>query len=406
MNQFMLLKVAWRSLLYRKGAVIMAVLSVMMSVYVLLGVEHIRQEARSNFTNTVSGVDLIAGPRTGQINLLLYSVFRLGTPTNNISWSAAQAISEHKDVSWTIPISLGDSHAGFRVVGTTTNFFEHYQYGQQKALKFTNGKPFANAMDVVLGAAVAKELNYQLDQSVVLSHGIADQSFTLHDKHPFNVVGILAATGTPVDNALYVSLAGIEAIHLSSSSNITDDQLAQIIPQQVTAVMIGLKSKFVTFSLQRWINDFSSEPLLAILPGVVLVELWTMMSVVEQALLTISLLIFVAALFGVAAMLLSSMRERKQELIIIRSLGAKPITNYWLLVSEALSIVIIGMLLAIIGLMGSIMIFNVFYGGVLGINFTLNILTQQSMIALLSMLGCVFIICLYPAINAYRVSKS
>lgn len=406
MNKFMLQKVAWRSLLYRKGAVIMAVLSVMMSVYVLLGVEHIRQEARSNFTNTVSGVDLIAGPRTGQINLLLYSVFRLGTPTNNISWSAAQSISEHKDVSWTIPISLGDSHAGFRVVGTTLNFFEHYQYGQQKALSFTNGKPFAKVMDVVLGAAVAKELNYKLDQSVVLSHGIADQSFTLHDKHPFNVVGILAATGTPVDNALYVSLAGIEAIHLTSASNLTDDELAQIIPEQVTAVMIGLKSKFATFSLQRWINDLTSEPLLAILPGVVLVELWTMMSVVEQALLTISLLIFVAALFGVAAMLLSSMRERKQELIIIRSLGAKPITNYWLLVSEALLIVIIGMLLAIIGLMISIMIFNALYGGVLGINFTFNILTQQSVIALLSMLGCVFIICLYPAINAYRVSKS
>lgn len=402
----MLQKLAWHSLLYRKGAVVMAVLSVMMSVYVLLGVEHVRQEARSSFTNTVSGVDLIAGPRTGQINLLLYSVFRLGTPTNNISWSSAQKIANHEDVAWTIPISLGDSHAGFRVVGTTASFFERYQYGQKRALTFTNGEPFSDVMDVVLGAAVAKDLNYQLGQDVVLSHGIAQQSFTIHDKHPFRVVGMLAATGTPVDNALYVSLAGIEAIHQSGNSAISNTELAEIVPEQVTAVMIGLKSKFATFNMQRWINDTANEPLLAILPGVVLVELWSMMSVVEKALLTISLLIFIAALFGVTAMLLSSMRERKQELVIIRSLGAKPITNYWLLVSEALLIVLIGMLLAIAGLVASILIFNSVYSGLLGMSFSLNILTRQSVIALIAMLICVFIVCLLPAINAYRVSKT
>jgi len=406
MTSFMLQKVAWRSLLYRKSAVVMAVLSVMMSVYVLLGVEHIRQESRSSFTNTVSGVDLIAGPRTGQVNLLLYSVFRLGTPTNNISWSAAERINQHEDVAWTIPISLGDSHSGFRVVGTTATFFERYKYGQERALTFADGDSFTNVLDVVLGASVAGELNYQLGQEVVLSHGIADQSFTMHDQHPFRVVGILNATGTPVDNALYVSLAGIEAIHMSSAAEVSDEELAQIIPEQVTAVMIGLKSKFATFNVQRWINDFTDEPLLAILPGVTLIELWSMMSVVEKALLTISVLIFVAALFGVAAMLLSSMRERKQELVIIRALGAKPITNYWLLVSEALLIVVIGIALAIVALVISILIFNAFYSASLGMSFSLNILNQQSVFALLAMLVCVFVICLLPAINAYRVSKA
>ena len=406
MSRFMLQKVAWRSLLYRKSAVIMAVFSIAMSVFVLLGVEHVRQEARSSFTNTISGVDLIAGPRTGQINLLLYSVFRLGTPTNNISWRSAQSILQHPDVDWTIPISLGDSHAGFRVVGTNDHFFSRYQYGQKQSLEFSHGQKFSAVMDVVLGATAANKLGYQIGQDLVLSHGIAEKSFTLHDKQPFNIVGILAPTGTPVDNALYVSLAGIEAIHQSQASNMTESQLAALQPKQVTALMIGLKSKFSTFKVQNWINEYSSESLLAVLPGVVLVELWTMMSTVERALLAVSILIFIAALFGVVAMLLSSMRERAQELVIIRALGARPITNYWLLVSEALLIMFIGMVFAIVTLMATILVFNAFYSASLGMSFSLQIFTMQNLTALVSMVLCVVLICFLPAFNAYRVSKT
>ena len=403
MKDFMLQKVAWQSLLYRKGAVVMAIFSVAMSVFVLLGVEHIRQEARNSFTSTVSGVDLIVGPRTGQINLLLYSVFRLGTPTNNISWESAEQITDHPDVAWTIPISLGDSHAGFRVMGTDQNFFSQYQYGQQRPLEFSSGQSFFDEKSAVLGATVASKLGYELNQEVVMAHGIAEQSFTLHDEQPFKVVGILQATGTPVDNALYVSLEGIEAIH-SSGGQAEEDDHAE--PEQITALMVGLKSKFATFNLQRWVNDYTAEPLLAILPGVVLVELWSMMSVVERSLIVISILIFVAALAGIAAMLLSSMRERKQELVIIRSLGARPSTNYWLLVSEALLIVGIGIVIAVFGLLLAIGIFNVFYSASVGMSYSWRALSLQSVIALAIMIVSVFLICLLPAINAYKVAKA
>ena len=208
-----LLQVAYQSLRYRMSGVLLTILSVALSVFVLLGVEHVRQETRSGFASTVSGVDLIVGARTGDINLLLLSVFRIGNATANVTWDAVEAISEEERVSWVVPISLGDSHKNFRVVGTTEEFFERYKYGGGQPLDFIEGQKFNREAEVVLGAQVAVELSYGLGDSLILSHGMADVSFSHHDQVPIEVVGVLERTGTPVDNALFVNLETIEAIH-------------------------------------------------------------------------------------------------------------------------------------------------------------------------------------------------
>ena len=208
-----LTNVALQSLRYRFGGVLLTVLAVALSVFVLLGVEHVRQEAKSGFASTVSGVDLIVGARTGEINLLLLSIFRIGNATTNVEWETVEEIENLEKVSWSVPITLGDSHKNFRVVGTTQDFFERYQYGRKQPLVFEKGSEFEALQDVVLGSRAATELDYRLGDSLVLSHGMADTSFTHHDELPFNVVGILERSGTPIDNALFVSLEAIEAIH-------------------------------------------------------------------------------------------------------------------------------------------------------------------------------------------------
>ena len=138
------------------------VASIAISVALLLGVEKIRTEARSSFASTISGTDLIVGARSGDINLLLYSVFRIGNATNNISWESYQDITSRPEVAWAIPISLGDSHRGFRVMGTNGDYFEHYRFARTRALTLAEGKPFAEVFDTVLGADVAAQLGYQL----------------------------------------------------------------------------------------------------------------------------------------------------------------------------------------------------------------------------------------------------
>ena len=330
----------------------MTLMAISVAIFVLLGIEQIRQQARDSFASTVSGVDLIVGAKTGSLNLLLYSVFRIGSPTDNISWQAYRNIAESDDVQWAIPISLGDSHEGYRVVGTTQAFFEHFSFGKKRRLTFSEGEPFEDTFDAVLGSEVASTLGYSANTEIVLAHGLASTSFTKHDNQPFVVVGVLAPTGTPVDQTIHVRLEGIEAMHAGASAvpigafapaDVPDTDSSE--PESITAFMLGLKSRMSTFNVQRQINQFAGEPLMAILPGVALSELWQMMSMFENVLRLISALVLLAAVLGMGAVLLSSIRERRQEIHLLRMMGASPLYLFCLVEMEAIILCVLGIVL-------------------------------------------------------------
>jgi len=256
-----ILSLAWKSLLNRRFTALLTVMSIALSVTLLVGVERLRTEARASFANTLSGTDLIVGARSGPVQLLLYSVFRIGDATNNISWQSYQDIAAHPKVAWTVPISLGDSHRGFRVLGTSAAYFEHYRYGRDRRLAIDEGQPFADLYDAVLGAQVADELGYKIDDAIILAHGASDVSFARHEDKPFRVAGILARTGTPVDRTVHVSLEAIEAIHIDWQSGapipglaISADQARamDLTPKAITAALVGLESKVTTFQVQRF----------------------------------------------------------------------------------------------------------------------------------------------------------
>ena len=209
----MFLKLALESLIDRKGSVLLTLIAMMVSIFLLLSVEHIRFQTKESFASTLSGVDLVVGAKTGNLNLLLYSVFRIGKPTNNISWKSFKTFATSPKVNWAIPLALGDSHKGFPVLGTNKDYFKYYSYGQKKKLTFTHGGVFDGLFDVVLGSEVARKLKLKLGENLVVSHGLSEISFVKHDEMPFKIVGILKPTGTPVDHTLHVSLQAIEAIH-------------------------------------------------------------------------------------------------------------------------------------------------------------------------------------------------
>ena len=406
-------RVALHSLLHRRTSVLLTILSICVSVMVLLGVEHIRQEAKASFSKTVSGVDLIVGARGGDINLLLYSVFRIGNATNNMSWASYQTVSKHRNVAWTIPISLGDSHQGYRVVGTTSAYFEHFKYGQAQRLKFKQGEAFEDVLDVVLGSEVAAKLGYQLGDPVILAHGISKKSFSMHDDMPFRVSGILAKTGTPVDQALYVSLAGIEAIHLGWQSGVKlpgkqteTHQLdaSKLVPSSITAVMLGLTSKMATFQVQRAFNEYKPEPLTAILPGVALSQLWQTMGMLENTLRLVSLMVLIASLLGLSAMLLASMRERENELRILRTIGAKPLFIFGLIQMEAVLITLSAIVLAVCGLLGLIRWGNELLAESFGMMLGYDVLTLENCTLLGLVLLGALLVSFLPGLSAYKAS--
>lgn len=408
------LSLAWKSARNRKVTAILSILTVAISVILLLGVERIRTQAKSSFANTISGTDLIVGGRSGQVNLLLYSVFRIGNATNNIDWKSYQEFSQHRSVKWAIPISLGDSHKGFRVMGTNHSYFEHYRYGQKQNLAFTKGREFQQLFETVIGADVAKELGYQIGSEIIIAHGISDVGFSRHDNLPFKVVGILAPTGTPVDKTVHVSLEAIEAIHVGweSGANLGNTPDAQQLqnrdfqPKQITAMMLGLKSKIQTFALQRQINTYTKEPLSAILPGVALHELWGMMSVAEQALMAVSAFVVIAGLLGMLSSLLTSLQERRREMAILRAMGARPRHVFSLLILEASSLTFIGILLGTFSLYLLLFVAAPFIQQSYGINLSVITLSnyELSLLALVQLAGTV--IGFIPALRAYKQSLS
>src|SRR5215475_11208260 len=214
----MIVALAAKSLRNRKFTAALTVVSIALAVVLLLGVEHVRSDARESFASTVSGTDLIVGARSSPVHLLLYSVFHIGNATSNIRWDTYLAIASRPEVAWSIPISLGDSHRGFRVLGTSQDYFEHFRFARDHHVALESGKRFEDAHDAVLGAEVARALSYEVGQSIVIAHGTGDVSFSLHKDQPFRVVGVLAPTGTPVDRTVHVSLQAITAIHIDWQS--------------------------------------------------------------------------------------------------------------------------------------------------------------------------------------------
>ena len=428
----MLSTIAIESLKRRKTTAILTLLSITISISLLLCVDIIRTQVKTSFTRTVSGVDLIVGAPSGQLNLLLSSVFNIGTPTKGIDYKSIAALQSNKQVSWLIPLSLGDTHRGFRVVGTTNSFFDHFKYGDMQSLEMAAGSAFTQPLSTVVGADIAKSLGYKVGDKIIISHGLGSVSFNNHDDHPFTISGIVKKTGTPVDKAVYVTLQGLEEAHTGPKHSPTsmlgrksadkanehehehehehDEHTKEhavynseaFTPESVSVVMLGLKHRVTALQLQYQINQSKKEPLMAILPGMALAELWQIMGNVESLLLGLSGLIVICALIGLATMLLATMRERYQEIAVLRTIGAGPFTLLLLIQIEAMLLTIVSAALSLGLVAGLMSALKPWLSSTYGLFLSSPLFGQSSVIIILLILGCTYLVSLFPAVAAYR----
>ena len=407
----MIFRLAIASLFARALTVGMTVLAIALSVALFLGVEKVRTGAKASFADTISGTDLIVGARSGSVQLLLYSVFRIGNATNNVTWESYQDIAARPDVEWIVPISLGDSHRQFRVMGTSSAFFEHYKYRQGRSLAVADGVLMDDLFDTVIGADVAATLGYSVDDPIVVAHGLA--SFTEHKDQPFRVSGILEKTGTPVDRTVIVSMEAIEAIHVDwqsgaqmpgQSTPVEVIRQMDLTPKAVTAALVGVESPLQTFALQRAINEYRQEPLLAILPGVALQELWGIVGIAETALLAVSAMVVVTALIGMMATIFSSLNERRREMAIFRAMGARPATILGMLVLEAMVMAAVGALFGLLFLYLGLIIAQPILDSAFGLWLPIDAPTLREFWVILAVICAGAIVSLVPALRAYRMS--
>lgn len=460
---------ALKSLRHRKLTLILSVTSIALSVILLLGVERIRKQVHESFSSTISGTDLIVGSRTGNISLLLSSVFHLGYANQNVSFETYEKVNTNPKVAWSIPLSLGDSHRGYAVLGTTDAYFEHFKYGNKQELEAAEGTLCVHHMGAVLGAKVAKELGYQLGDELIVTHGMGEESFVEHNHDPFTVAAILKPTGTPVDQTVHVSLFAMGTIHdhfynpggdshnhgdplagalaemdveQSHESEIDDahqhdhethtnhdhghdhdnhvhevqsvveqdghdhnhDHSAEEAPESLTAFLLGLKNRTDVLAMQRSLNTYQQEPLTAIMPVVTLLELWSVVQPAEKALLLISFLVLIVAFAGMLTTIMTGLNERRREMAILRSVGAKARHIFRLIILEALGVTLSGIVCGVVVLHGILVLIKPMVSAKLGIVISIQWFSPSELMMLGIILFGGLVIGIWPAYRSYKNS--
>ncbi len=409
---------ALKSLRNRRLTIGLTILSIALSVALFLGVERLRHEAQNSFTNTISGTDLIVGARTSPVQLLLASVFRLSDMSNNISHHSFEAIAALPEVKWAIPISLGDTHKGYRVLGTTNNYYTHLQFGNRQHLSLGKGEWLQDIKGAVLGAEVADKLGYVVGSSIVVSHGSGEISFVDHDNHPFTVTGILERTGTPIDRTVHVSLGGIDAIHaeINMGASHRHDPLAEHLgltehtnlkegeASSISAIFLGLHSRRDVLTVQRTINDRQDEPLSAVIPAAALQKLWTIVGTVEKSLLALSAFVVLVGLTGMMVAIMTSLQERRREMAILRAVGARPVHIFAMIVGEAACVTIAGVTLGVVILYGLLLLTQPVISSYFGLFITIYAPSIHEIVVILAMCLAGVTIGFIPGYRIYRYS--
>lgn len=411
---------AKKSLWFRRNTVGLALFSLMMSIFLLLSVDVLRQAAETGFTQTISQTDLIVGARTGPTNLVLATVFNRGTFANNISLETYEEWKENAAVEWTIPLVLGDGHRGYRVLGTDENFFKHYHYQGTNRLQMQLGHWFQNVNEVVVGSEVAKTLNYQLDQTLVVDHGVThDLGMIHHDEHPLVVKGILSSTGTIIDQTVFVTMESLAEMHDGVAHEIKKDESSASHEEaqqsgaaqehhhgekgQISAFFMRLKNRVDVLNVQRQINNETHEPLSAVIPSVVVNELWHMMSYLENALRVLSVCILVVSLLSMVSILLATLNERRREMAILRSLGASPLQLAGLLILESTFITCLALGLGVCLQIGIVYMSKDWLKSQFGLFVSLGCNLSQGLTVLI-VLAIGLILGIWPAYKVYRSS--
>jgi len=440
----------FQSLLNRWLSCLLIILTLACSISLYFTVSRIQESVKSSFKNTVSGVDSVVAARGGNLQILLNSVFLIGEPSAPIQWDTYKDITDNKKIKWAVPISLGDSHKGYRVIGTTNNYFKEIKYSSGKNIEFLSGNSFNEVFDVVIGSVVASKLNYDIGEEVAITHGLSevgevhtfhseDESPEEHAKHEelddhedhakheeheehddheehakheehddhedhakheehddhedhakheehddhedhakheehddhaghdhenlgFKITGILKPTGTPIDNAVFVSLAGIEAMHTGWIGNqkVIDVSVEQIMknelePKTISAIFLSLNNRTQIFQFQRDVLNYKKEAISSVMPGITLSRLWMLTGNVDKAFKIITFFIIIISLLGMIAMTIAGLNSRRREMAILRSVGASPTNIVSLLIVES---IIISIISCIVGYILMIVIFS------------------------------------------------
>lgn len=297
----------------------------------------VSEQLNDRFNRDIRGIDMVVGAKGSPLQLILSAVYQIDNPTGNIPLNEAAKIQKHPLVKYSIPLSYGDSYKGFRIVGTDTMYLKHFKG------KFSAGGPWQKSMDVVLGSSVAEKLGMGVGGHFHGTHGFEEEGHA-HDEMHYDVVGVLEQTGTVADRLILTSTESVWDIHHHEEEH--DHSKHEDVPAEITALLVKFKSPMGIMQVPRFINQKTSMQ--AALPAIEINRLYELMGIGFSTLQAIGILIMIIAALSVFISLLNSLKERKYELALMRSLGASPTKLFGLVIQESLLLCLAGYAFGII----------------------------------------------------------
>ena len=305
------------------------------SITLVLLVNHQIQQA---FARDLAGIDVVVGAKGSPLQLILSGVFQIDTPTGNVPLADVQALQANPQVAKLIPISMGDSFKGYRIIGTTPDYVSHY------AGVMASGALWQAPMQAVLGAKVARDTGLRVGDSFVGSHGLGGGGHA-HGQTPYTVTGVLAPSGSVMDRLILTPTESVWRVHEKDTALDAADQKILEEEREVTLALIQYRSPLAAVTFPRFINTATNMQ--AASPALEVSRLLGLIGIGADVLRAFAGVLLLTAGVSVFIALWSAVRERRADLALLRMLGAAPRQLAALLWCEALWLALLATLLGL-----------------------------------------------------------
>ncbi len=333
-----IVKLSYKNIIAKPLQTFLTVLILTLSIGLLLGVKQLNKVFESQLQQSLNGVDMVVGAKGSPLQLVLSAVLHIDNPTGNIPYNEAKKIAENKYIEEAIPISIGDNYKGYKIVGTLAGFVDLHK------TSIETGAIFNTIYEVVIGHAVAENLNLNIGDTFYSSHGMIENAVESHDERPLKVVGILKPTQNVIDRLILTNLESIWQLHEHEDEN--DNQDHNHDNADITALLLKFKNKRGLLFLPRDINE--NTPFQAALPKYQLDKLFKFTAIGTKAITWIALSILFVSGISMFVSLYRMVKERAKELALIRTYGATRNKLILLVFSEGLLVGIFSFFLGVL----------------------------------------------------------
>ena len=387
-----LLKIAWANLVSNRLTTFLSVLLLSLGIGTILFVIQVSEQLTDGMSKDIRGIDMVVGAKGSPLQLILSAVYQMDNPTGNIPLAEADKLSRHPLVKSAIPLAYGDSYKGDRIVGTEPGYIEHY------AGTFLEGDCWSKDLEVVVGHTVAKELGLSVGDHFHGSHGFDDHGH-VHEEDAYHVAGVLKPTGSVIDRLILSNVSSVWQIHESHGNEVGDST-----SKEITALLVKYKSPMAMMQLPRMVNQRTSMQ--AALPAIEINRLYSLLGVGFKTIRIIGIVMLIVSAISVFVSLLNSLKERRFELALLRSLGGSPFQISSLIIMESLILCLFGWAAGtLLGKVG-FAIASSFTDDEMGISLAMRVFTIEDLALLGLAVSIGLVASILPAVQAYGTNIS